>query len=159
LFGLEFIMNLRQVTQTDLANILQVTPQTVNKWVKQIRRIPDSHKNIIGQSLSIEPKFLDRNLTPQEMVYILSGKWLEGGEPSAVGLTLLQEEHEQLQEKHATLEERMKKVEKESDSLFHMSMTLERYLYTIEDESMERLAKDLIRSVERLQSLVKGNTL
>lgn len=153
--GLEFAMKIRKVSQTNIATVLNVTPQTVHKWVNQVRPIPEKYKEVLGGMLDINPTFLEQELSPQDMVFILSGKWLEGGDTASIGVQVMQEEHQKMKERVQELEGRMKEVEKESDKLFEHSVLLKKYLYTIEDEAMKKTAQDVLKSADRIQNLTK----
>lgn len=156
MYGLEFAMKIRKVSQTNIATVLDVTPQTVYKWVNQVRKIPDKYKATLGNLLDLNPTFLEQELSPQDMVYLLSGRWVEGGETDSMGILVMQEEHANMKEKVKELEGKMKRVEEESDKLFEYSILLKRHLYTIEDEGMKKTAKELLKSVDRIQNLTKG---
>lgn len=68
--GLEFILNLYNVQQSDLAEKLGITKQNVNHWVKDKQKIPKKHVLTISELFKIPSEFIQKELDELDKVEI-----------------------------------------------------------------------------------------
>ena len=70
--GLEFCLNVRGVSQTELADELGIQKQNIHKWVKDIQGISKKHISAIENILAIPKEyFIGRSLTMENEIKVL----------------------------------------------------------------------------------------
>ena len=70
MLGLEFIVRLKEMEFKDIAEMLEITPQTVSSWINGKRKIPKSRKNQLSQIFDVESELIDRELTEDDKLRI-----------------------------------------------------------------------------------------
>lgn len=70
--GLEFCLNVRGISQTELADELGIQKQNIHKWVKDIQGISKKHISAIENILAIPKEyFMERSLTTENKIKVL----------------------------------------------------------------------------------------
>ncbi|MET3196939.1 hypothetical protein [Bacillus sp. OAE603] len=62
---LEFIAKQKGIKSTEIASMLNVTPQTVYKWYKKIKSVPDKHLKTISKEWDIDMTVLNQEVSSE----------------------------------------------------------------------------------------------
>lgn len=156
MYGITFIMNWRSITQTEIAEKLQVTPQTVNKWTKRIKPIPEKHKEMLGTILNVHPMYLDRELQPEDIVFIMYGTIISGEKEHTTVLEVLQQTVEMQRKQLQEAETNMQSVEKKAEKIVLEAGKLQKHLYLIEDEAMKQSVRTIVSQADKIMNVVNN---
>ncbi|MCU7766491.1 helix-turn-helix domain-containing protein [Priestia megaterium] len=63
MLGLEYLVKKTDLSYTSLANRLGVSTQTVHKWAKKIKPIPDNHLKTLSEIFKLEKEYISQELS------------------------------------------------------------------------------------------------
>lgn len=67
MIGLEYLVKELNITFKDIANKLQISPKTINDWVKGRRKIPEQRKQELSEIFAgIEPELFQKEVTDED---------------------------------------------------------------------------------------------
>jgi len=72
--GLEYVLNLSEMTHTQLAEKLGIRKQNINLWIKKKQGIPKKYLPLLSEMFNVEPEILTDDINSEDKIMIQVAK-------------------------------------------------------------------------------------